>query len=111
MKAFGIEAARGAIIRQIRGVFGVYGIDIDPRHLNLIADYMTATGTLRPFNRMGIESNASPFLKMSFETCVQFLTQSTLDGDVDTLKSPSARLVLGKVVENGTGCFDLLHPI
>lgn len=111
LRSFGIEAARGAIIRQIRGVFGVYGIDIDPRHLNLIADYMTATGTLRPFNRMGIESNASPFLKMSFETCVQFLTQSTLDGDIDTLKSPSARLVLGKVVENGTGCFDLLHPI
>jgi DNA-directed RNA polymerase I subunit RPA1 len=111
LRSYGIEAARGAIIRQIRGVFGVYGIDIDPRHLNLIADYMTATGTLRPFNRMGIESNASPFLKMSFETCTQFLTQSTLDGDCDTLKSPSARLVLGKVVENGTGSFDLLHPI
>ena len=111
LRAYGVEAARGAIIRQIRGVFGVYGIDIDPRHLNLIADYMTATGTLRPFNRVGIESNASPFLKMSFETCTQFLTQSTLEGDRDTLRSPSARLVLGQVVENGTGCFDLLHPI
>ena len=111
LQSFGIEAARGAIIRQIRGVFGVYGIDIDPRHLNLIADYMTATGALRPFNRMGIDDNPSPFLKMSFETCTQFLTQSTLEGDCDTLKSPSARLVLGKVVENGTGSFDLTYPV
>jgi DNA-directed RNA polymerase I subunit RPA1 len=111
LQAYGIEAARGCIIRQVRGVFGVYGIDIDPRHLNLIADYMTAEGSLRPFNRMGIDSNASPFLKMSFETCTQFLTQATMDGDCDTLSSPSARIVLGKVVENGTGSFDLLQPV
>ena len=111
LHAYGVEAARGCIIRQVRGVFGVYGIDIDPRHLNLIADYMTSEGTLRPFNRVGIDSNASPFLKMSFETCTAFLTQATLDGDTDTLRSPSARLVLGKVVENGTGSFDLMQPL
>ena len=34
---------------------------------------------------------------------VQFLTKATLDGDYDTLTSPSARLVVGKVVENGAG--------
>ena len=59
----------------------------------------------------GQDSNVSPFLKMSFETCTQFLTKATLDGDRDDLTSPSSRLVLGKVVENGTGCFDVWAPL
>lgn len=32
--------ARGAILREIGGVFGAYNIDVDRRHLELIADYM-----------------------------------------------------------------------
>ncbi len=45
---------------------------------------------------------------MSFETTALFLTAATLGGDVDTLESPSAQLVLGKVVGGGTGAFDVL---
>lgn len=37
---YGVEAARAAIMQEIAGVFGVYGINVDPRHLSLIADYM-----------------------------------------------------------------------
>jgi hypothetical protein len=32
--------ARAAILREIRGVFDAYKIDVDGRHLELIADYM-----------------------------------------------------------------------
>jgi hypothetical protein len=32
--------ARAAIVREISGVFGVYSIEVDIRHLELIADYM-----------------------------------------------------------------------
>ena len=32
---------RAAIAREIRGVFSVYGISVDMRHLGLVADYMT----------------------------------------------------------------------
>jgi hypothetical protein len=47
-------------------VFDVYGIEVDPRHLSLIADAMTVQGGYRPFNRMGIaESSSSPFLQVS----------------------------------------------
>lgn len=38
--AYGVEAARAAILREIGGVFAVYKIDVDIRHLELIADYM-----------------------------------------------------------------------
>jgi len=46
LNVYGVEAASKNILLQIRGVFGVYGIEIDPRHLTLIADYMTFNGEL-----------------------------------------------------------------
>ncbi len=38
---YGVEAARAAICRELRGVFAAYGINVDSRHLSLIGDYMT----------------------------------------------------------------------
>ena len=93
------------------GVFGVYGIDVDYRHLSLIADYMTFDGSYKPFNRFGMESNSSPFQQMSFETTMKFLHSATVQGDTDTLQSPSACLVTGRVVRTGTGCFELLQKL
>lgn len=111
LRTYGVEAARNAIIKEIAGVFDVYGIKVDRRHLTLIADYMTFEGGYKPFNRMGLASNTSPFLKMSYESTCKFLTDATLHGDFDTLESPSARIVMGKVVEGGTGSFQVLQPL
>jgi len=61
-------------------VFKAYGIDLDKRHLTLIADFMTRSGTYKPFNRFGIESSSSPLHQMSFETVVTFLRDATLAG-------------------------------
>jgi hypothetical protein len=36
-----IQAARATILREVSSVFGAYGIGVDPRHLGLIADFMT----------------------------------------------------------------------
>ena len=41
----GIEAARSTIISEIEYVMGNYGIYIDRRHVNLLADVMTYKGT------------------------------------------------------------------
>ncbi|KAH6595364.1 hypothetical protein BASA50_005882 [Batrachochytrium salamandrivorans] len=111
LRTYGIEAARAAIMKEIAGVFGVYGIQVDPRHLSIIADYMTFEGGYKPFNRTGMNSNPSPFLQMSFETTTNFLTTATLTGDLDPLDSPSARLVMGQVVKSGTGAFSVLQPL
>jgi DNA-directed RNA polymerase I subunit RPA1 len=40
LNTYGVEAARAAIIKEISVVFAVYGIDVNPRHLTLVADYM-----------------------------------------------------------------------
>jgi hypothetical protein len=42
---FGVEMARAAIVREISSVFGVYNIDVNIRHLELIADYMVSVET------------------------------------------------------------------
>ncbi|KAJ3090513.1 hypothetical protein HK102_003478 [Quaeritorhiza haematococci] len=111
LKTYGVEAARATIVKEVAGVFGVYGISVDPRHLGLIADYMTFEGGYKAFNRIGMNSNPAPFAQMSFETTTQFLTAATVSGDIDTLQSPSSRLVLGKVVSNGTGIFEVAQPL
>lgn len=73
---YGIEACRNNIVKEIRGVFAVYGIDVDFRHLSLIADFITYNGDYRAFNRIGMENSSSPFLKMSFETTMKYLVAS-----------------------------------
>ena len=66
LEVYGVEAARNNIVRELSGVFAGHGIGVDPRHLNLIADFMTRNGGFTPFNRMGLTGNVSPFTKMSY---------------------------------------------
>ena len=60
LHTYGVEAARATIIQEVTGVFGVYGIDIEPHHLSLIADFMTAGGGYRAMNRGAMMDHSSP---------------------------------------------------
>ncbi|CAM9670075.1 unnamed protein product [Chrysoparadoxa australica] len=108
LQTYGVEACRACIMQEVSGVFGVYGIVVDSRHLGLIADYMTFHGGYRPMNRRGMQDNSSPCLQMSFETTAEFLTQAAIDGRKDDLTSPSAKIVMGEVGGYGTGSFDVM---
>jgi len=107
LKTYGVEAARNTIVNEIYRVFDTYGISVSSRHLDLIADMMTREGTYLAFNRQGIDSSTSAFMKMSYETTCQFLTKEVLDGDREELESPSAKIVMGKLSNVGTGSFDV----
>uniref|UniRef100_A0A665T9M1 DNA-directed RNA polymerase subunit n=1 Tax=Echeneis naucrates TaxID=173247 RepID=A0A665T9M1_ECHNA len=108
---YGIEVALKVIEKEIKDVFAVYGIEVDPRHLSLVADYMCFEGVYKPLNRHAIRSNSSPLQQMTFETSYKFLKQATMLGSYDELVSPSACLVVGKVVKGGTGLFELKQPL
>ncbi|XP_042331247.1 DNA-directed RNA polymerase I subunit RPA1 [Sceloporus undulatus] len=108
---YGIEAALRALEKEIKDVFGAYGIVVDPRHLSLVADYMCFEGIYKPLNRYGIQSSSSPLQQMTFETSYKFLKEATMLGSHDKLQSPSACLVVGRVVKGGTGLFDLKQPL
>ncbi|KAI9815641.1 MAG: hypothetical protein M1832_005272 [Thelocarpon impressellum] len=110
LEHYGVEACRATIIREMDAVFKGHSIAVNNRHLNLIADMMTRGGGFLPFNRNGLKSSVSPFLKMSFETTVGFMREAALERDWDDLASPSGRIVLGKVARVGTGAFDVLLP-
>ena len=107
---YGVEAARTTLITELDAVFTGHSINVDNRHLNLIADYMTRSGGYKAFNRTGMRDGASPLAKMSFETTVGFLKDTVLGSGRDDLKNPSARLVIGKLSGVGTGAFDVLVP-
>ncbi|KAG7096730.1 hypothetical protein E1B28_004143 [Marasmius oreades] len=111
LKTYGVEMARAAIFKEMSGIFGLYKIQVDRRHLELIADYMTFDGGYKPFNRKGISTNPSPLLKASYETTAAFLSDATLHGDFDDLTTPSGNIVLGRPISTGTGAFDVLMPI
>lgn len=108
LQTYGVEAARNTIVNEIQNVFGRYAIAVSSRHLDLIGDMMTREGSYLAFNRQGIDTSTSAFMKMSYETTCQFLTKAVLDGDREKLESPSARIVMGKLSGVGTGGFDLL---
>jgi DNA-directed RNA polymerase I subunit RPA1 len=111
LTTYGVEAARQTLVAEVKGVFAVYGIGVDARHLSLIGDFMMQQGDYRPCSRAGMETSTSPLLKMSFETAAAFLVDATLKGSVDELESPSAKIVLGQVVEMGTGSFGLRFDV
>lgn len=111
LHTYGVEAARAAIVSEISGIFGTYGIDVSMRHLYLIADYQTADGGFCPFNRQGISSSPSPLLKASFEMTMAFLAAAALHGEEDPLDGPSSKLVVGRPVPVGTGTMDVRLPL
>ncbi|KRH94704.1 DNA-directed RNA polymerase I largest subunit [Pseudoloma neurophilia] len=106
LEVLGVEAARTTIIREIKDLFAAFGITIDIRHLMLIADKLLYTGQYSAFNRHKMDGG---FLrKMAFENTYGFLQKSFLFQDEDDLKDPSAQLVMGLPVRNGTGYFDIV---
>ncbi|KAH3734590.1 hypothetical protein DPMN_041029 [Dreissena polymorpha] len=72
---------------------------------------MTFEGVYKPFNRRALESNPSALQKMSFESTMTFVLSATVNNSLDTLKTPSSQIVVGKHVTTGTGCFDLFTPL
>lgn len=97
------------IVKEIKNVFQSYSISVDTRHLGLIADYMTYQGYYRSFNRVGMELSSSPFLKMTFETSMNYIVQCCSAKDYDNARSPSSQIVLGLVPRVGTGMFSVLN--
>ncbi|XP_050436612.1 DNA-directed RNA polymerase I subunit RPA1 [Adelges cooleyi] len=108
LNTYGVEAANRVIINEVKNVFKVYGINVDTRHLSLIADYMTYDGTYKPLNRLGMNGCPSPLQQMSFESTLNYLKKATARGLKDNLVSPSSSLIVGQQAKIGSGLVKLL---
>ncbi|ABN69905.1 DNA-directed RNA polymerase, subunit A' [Staphylothermus marinus F1] len=104
----GIEAARAAIIRETKNVLEDQGLDVDIRHLILLADMMTWTGKIRQVGRMGIAGEKPSVLaRATFEMTVQKLVEAAVEGEVDMLKGVPENVIIGQPVPVGTGIVEI----
>ena len=101
---FGIESARKLIMNEIYEVLNNQGLDIDKRHLKLVADAMTNTGVVSGVTRMGIISQKSSILaRATFETPVKQFVNATIKGSKDKLASVVENIILNQPIPVGTG--------
>ncbi len=108
-EVLGIEAARSAIIHEATRVINDQGIDIDQRHIMLVADLMTVRGQVRGVTRSGVTSDKESVLaKASFETPIRHLIRACLIGEEDHLNSVIENVMLNQPVPLGTGLPGLL---
>ena len=108
----GIESARQAIMDEINKVLVSQGLDIDRRHLTLVADAMTSSGVVKGVTRVGIISDKSSVLaRASFETPVKHFTNATRTGKKDKMESVIENIILNQPVPVGTGLPGLLVKV
>ncbi len=108
----GIEAARATIINEITKVLETQGLDINERHLKLIADAMTSSGVVKGVTRMGIISQKESILaRATFETPDKQFVNATIQGGRDELSSVIENILLNQAIPVGTGLPGLLVKI
>ena len=109
---FGIEVARELLMSEIKEVLKSQGLDIDIRHLKLVADAMTNSGEIKGVTRMGIIAQKSSILaRATFETPVPQFVKATIKGGKDKLLSVIENIILNQPVPVGTGLPGLLVKV
>lgn len=100
----GIEAARQAIINEVYKVIEAQGLNVDVRHIMLVADTMCANGKVSGITRYGIVRGKSSVLaRASFETPIKHVIDAALIGEVDKLDSVVENVMLNQPIPSGTG--------
>ncbi|MEM3280592.1 MAG: DNA-directed RNA polymerase subunit A'' [Saccharolobus sp.] len=107
-EVFGIEAAREIIIREISKVLAEQGLDVDIRHILLVADMMTRTGLVRQIGRHGVTGEKGSVLaRAAFEVTVKHLLDAAARGDLEEFKGVVENIIIGHPIKLGTGMVEL----
>lgn len=108
LSVLGIEAARVAIIKEAQAVLSNQGIEVDVRHLMLLADAMTNTGTVKGIGRYGISGAKSSILaRASFEVPLKHLFNAAMYGERDNVSSVVENVMINQPIPIGTGVVKL----
>jgi len=107
-KVLGVEAARNAIINEAYNTLQEQGLNVDIRHIMLVADTMTSDGTVRPIGRQGVSGEKSSVIaRAAFEITVNHLLKAAKRGEVDELKGVAENIIVGQPIKLGTGSVEL----
>ncbi len=105
----GIEAARTKIIEEIKKVLDDNGINVDIRHIMLLADLMTNSGEIKGVVRSGIaEGKTSPFARAAFEETVKNLLDAAFNNEVEHLNGVVENIIVGQPIKVGTGRVNII---
>lgn len=108
-RVLGIEAARNMIIQEAHNTLSEQGLNVDQRHIMLVADIMTADGQIRAIGRHGVSGEKSSVLsRAAFEITVNHLLQASRIGESDKLDGVAENIIVGQPVNLGTGAVELL---
>ena len=111
-KVLGIEAARQAIINEVYKVIESQGLNVDMRHIMLVADTMCTSGTVKGITRYGVVSEKSSVLaRASFETPIKHILNAAMLGEIDELNSVVENVMINQPIPIGTGMPRLVTKI
>ncbi|MBS3118814.1 DNA-directed RNA polymerase subunit A'' [Candidatus Woesearchaeota archaeon] len=103
-EVLGIEAARQAVLNEVDKVIEAQGLNINVRHIMLVADMMCGNGEVKGITRYGvIGEKASVLARASFETPIKHIIDASLIGERDELNSVIENVLINQTVPLGTG--------
>ncbi|GJZ71155.1 RNA polymerase II large subunit, partial [Tanacetum coccineum] len=109
LEVLGIEAARRALLDELRAVISFDGSYVNYRHLAILCDTMTHRGHLMVITCHGINRNdTGPMMRCSFEETVDILVDAAVYAETDYLGGVTENIMLGQLAPLGTGECDLL---
>ncbi|QRW05817.1 DNA-directed RNA polymerase III subunit C5 [Ceratobasidium sp. AG-Ba] len=107
-EVLGIEAARAALLKELRNVIEFDGSYVNYRHLALLCDLMTNRGTLMAITRHGINrADTGALMRCSFEETVEILMEAAAVGEKDDCYGVAENVLFGQMAPMGTGSFDV----
>ena len=108
-RVLGIEAARNMIIQEAYNTLMEQGLNVDLRHIMIVADVMTTDGTIRAIGRHGVSKEKESVLsRAAFEITVSHLLQASRRGETDKLGGVAENIIVGQPVNLGTGAVELV---
>ncbi len=109
-EVLGIEAARNAIIEEAINTLEQQGLNVDVRHIMLVADTMTYNGVVEAIGRHGIAGEKESVLaRAAFEITSKHLLTAGVLGEEDHLRGVAENIIVGQPVTLGTGAVTLIY--
>ena len=108
-EVLGIEAGRNAIIDEALSTLREQGIEVDVRHIMLVADMMCMEGEVKQIGRHGIAGEKESVLsRAAFEVTVNHLLDAAVANEEDILEGVTENVIVGQPIQLGTGDVKLI---
>jgi len=108
-RAYGIIAARNAIVKEMKEVLDMQRLYVDIRHIMLIADAMTYSGVIKSIGRHGLSGEKIGVLgRAAFEETIKHLINASAFSEEEKLVGVTENIIVGQTVPVGTGKVKLI---